>query len=356
MRSHTRSDQADNTYTLRSFSRPLQSLVYEQRKVFNPSWFQGSRETTQYFEGWYFKNVSADQKTIWSFIPGISLVENDTHAFVQAINGLTGETFYFRYPAEEFSFSSSAFEICVGKNFFSDKMFLLDLDNGKDKFKGEIIFHNTTDYPTWYARPGIMGWYRYVPFMECYHGVVSLDHTLKGTLEYNGDQLIFDDGRGYIEKDWGSSMPKSWIWMQTNHFDQEGTSFMLSVARIPWVGNTFTGFLGFFLHEEKILSFATYTGAKITNLEYSESESKITITGKKVEIAIHARKSEKEGSKAGTGGLKAPVFGNMERTIHESIDSVIDVTITKLSGEQLFKGRGRNSGFEMVGNLELLKL
>jgi len=356
MRSHSGSDQADNTFTLRSFSRPLQSLVYEQRKVFNPSWFQGSRETKQYFEGWYFKNVSADEKTVWSFIPGVSLVEEDTHAFVQAINGQTGDTYYFRYPAEEFSFSSSGFEVCIGKNYFSENMFLLDLDNGTDRFKGEITLENTTDYPTWYARPGIMGWYRYVPFMECYHGVVSLDHSLKGTLDHNETTVNFDGGRGYIEKDWGSSMPRSWIWMQTNHFDEEGTSFMLSVARIPWVGNTFTGFLGFFLHKGKILSFATYTGARIQNLEYSASGVRITIKGKKVVIDIHARKPEKKGTKTGTGGLKAPVFGNMERTIHESIDSVIDVTITELSGEQIFKGSGRNSGFEMVGDLELLKL
>ena len=23
-----------------------------------------------------------------------------------------------------------------------------------------------------------MGWYAWVPFMECYHGVLSLDHTI----------------------------------------------------------------------------------------------------------------------------------------------------------------------------------
>ncbi len=356
MTNNSGSDQTENTYTLHPFDRPLQSLVYEQRKVFNPSWFQGSRETKQYFEGWYFKNVSADEKSIWSFIPGISLVENDTHAFVQAINGQTGDTFYFRYPADEFSFSSTGFEICVGKNFFSDKLFVLDLDNGKDQFRGEIFLEEVTDYPTWYARPGIMGWYRYVPFMECYHGVVSLDHALKGALEFNGDVINFDGGRGYIEKDWGSSMPKSWIWMQTNHFEQSRTSFMLSVARIPWIGNTFTGFLGFFLHEGKILSFATYTGAQIENLAYSSTETKITIKGQKTIIDIYARKSDREGQKPANGGLKAPVFGNMERTIHESIDSEIDITISQLNGEQIFKGRGRNAGFEMVGDLELLKL
>ncbi|WP_243392439.1 MULTISPECIES: tocopherol cyclase family protein [unclassified Mesotoga] len=26
-------------------------------------------------------------------------------------------------------------------------------------------------------------------------------------------------GKGYIEKDWGRSLPDAWIWMQSNNFD-----------------------------------------------------------------------------------------------------------------------------------------
>ena len=32
-------------------------------------------------------------------------------------------------------------------------------------------------------KAGIMGWYRFVPFMQCYHGVVSLNHKLNGTFK-----------------------------------------------------------------------------------------------------------------------------------------------------------------------------
>ncbi len=200
-----------------------------------------------------------------------------------------------------------------------------------------------------------MGWYRYMPFMECYHGVVSLDHGLKGQLTYNGRILNFDHGRGYIEKDWGSSMPKAWIWMQSNHFEQEGTSFMLSVARIPWVSNTFTGFLGFFLHEGNIISFATYTGARVKNLQYSDKEVQLRIKGNKYVIDVHAKKSLAEGTKARKVGLKAPVLGNMNRVIHESIDAEISVTVKDKSGNVVFSGKGKNAGFEMAGYMELLK-
>lgn len=348
-------DETEKFFTLRDYGRPMRSLKYEHRKVFNAPWFQGSKETENYFEGWYFKNVSADGKNVWSFIPGISLVNDDSHAFVQAINGQTGETFYFRYPAEAFSFSSGGFEVCIGNSYFSDKMFLLDLDDGKNRFQGEVHINDSTTYPSWYKRPGIMGWYRYAPFMECYHGVVSLDHSLQGSIKHNDQEINLDGGRGYIEKDWGSSMPKAWIWMQTNHFDKEATSFMLSVARIPWVGNTFTGFLGFLLHEGKILSFATYTGARITDLQTTDSEVRLTITGKSNIIDINAKKSPREASKPGRGGLKAPVLGNMERVIHESIDAEIEVQVMDKNRNILFSGKGKHAGFEMVGDMSLLK-
>lgn len=349
------SDQTTKYFTLKDYGKPLQSIKYEHRKVFNAPWFQGSKERDNYFEGWYFKNVSADGQNVWSFIPGVSLVKNDSHSFVQAINGQTGETFYFRYPAQSFSFSSEGFEVCIGNSYFSDKMVLLDLDDGVNRFRGELHISESTTYPSWYKRPGIMGWYRYAPFMECYHGVVSLDHALQGSLQYNDQSIRFDAGRGYIEKDWGSSMPKAWIWMQTNHFETQGTSFMLSVARIPWVGNTFTGFLGFFLHKGKTLSFATYTGARITSIETTENDVQITIKGKSHIINIWAKKSPKENKKAGNGGLKAPVLGNMERIIHESIDAEISLQILNLNKEIIFSGTGKHSGFEMVGDMALLK-
>ena len=341
-------------FLLKPFQKP--AGIYELKKIFNPQWFQGNREDKKYFEGWYFKNVSADGNDSWSFIPGISINDGDSHAFVQAINGQTGETFYFRFQADEFAFSDDKFEVWVGKNYFSSEKFFLDLNDGTHSFNAEVFFEDITEFPVSISRPGIMGWYRYVPFMECYHGVVSLDHGLRGYIKHNDRQIDFTGGLGYIEKDWGSSMPKAWIWMQSNHFEETGTSFMLSVARIPWIGSTFTGFLGFFLHDNELINFATYTGAEISELSYTESEVNITIKGSKYLIHIHGVKAQLHDTKTEHGGLKAPVLGNMDRIIHESIDAEIHVTITDKEGNPVFSGTGRHSGLEFVGDLELLKL
>jgi tocopherol cyclase len=314
---------------------------YNFRKIFQPAWFQGNHNKKKYFEGWYFKIVSAGGQHTWAFIPGISHGKNNSHSFIQAINGKTGQTYYFNYEAQEFRSANNDFDTRVAQSRFTGNWFELKISEDGNHFEGKIKLHNAVRFPVSLLRPGIMGWYRYVPFMECYHGVVSLDHDLEGKLLINGQEIDFTGGKGYIEKDWGSSMPKAWIWMQTNHFQESQTSFMLSVARIPWIGSAFTGFLGFLLHHGKLYQFATYTGAKIKTLK---------VQGKQVEVLIQAKRFSVlvRGKSSSNGALKAPKFGNMDRVIHESVDAELFVTLFDQHGQIIFEGNGENAGLEVV--------
>ncbi len=325
-------------------TRNFPSLMYEWKKVFHPSWFQGSRRRKNYFEGWYLKSVSEDGGFSMVFIPGISMTSEDSHAFVQAIDGKTGRTWYFRYRLEEFSYSNQGFEVNVGPNLFSDERMVLYLRDEGDFFEGEFVFSGVKFFPVSLLQPGIMGWYRYVPFMECYHGVVSLDHYVDGTLTTAEGTHTLVRGRGYIEKDWGTSMPRSWVWMQSNHFETPGTSFMLSIAEIPWLGNTFTGFLGFFLHEGKLHRFATYTGAKISHLQYAENSVEVALRTSSLRIIVRGMSGKK-------GELAAPLLGAMDRIIHESVDASLQLDVFDRKGRHIFGGRGENAGLELTGKL-----
>lgn len=322
--------------------------MYDLKKIWNPSWFQGNRARKDYFEGWYFKQVSPDGAHSMAFIPGISLAAGDAHAFVQAIDGKTGQTWYFRYQPEEFAWSRHGFSVRVGESTFSRSHIELDLAGRNSRIRGRIGFSGQQTYRTSLVRPGIMGWYRYMPFMECYHGVVSMDHELDGKLSFDGREVDFSRGRGYIEKDWGSSMPKAWIWMQTNHFDQSGTSFMLSVADIPWIGRSFTGFLGYFLHDGRRHDFATWTGAGIHHIDNTREKTIVHIRGRGVSLQVTGRKNL-------SGTLMAPQKGAMQRIIHESVDAEIHIRLIDLNGHTLFDGWGRNAGFELVGDMDILK-
>lgn len=322
--------------------------VYDLKKIWHPSWLQGNRKTHNYFEGWYYKLVSADRLHSIAFIPGFSRDPSDTHAFVQVIDGTSGKSWYYRFPAADFHFSKKGFTVNIAGNHFSANQLSVNLQNEHGRFNAALDFKGLTPYPGSLLRPGIMGWYRYVPFMECYHGVVSLDHEIQGKVHVDENTLDFSGGRGYIEKDWGSSMPSSWIWMQTNHFDTPQTSFMLSVARIPWMKKAFTGFLGFFLYQNRRYDFATYTGAKITQLENTDSLIRIRIVTKSFTLDIN-------GEKGKDGKLKAPRSGNMQRVIHESINASIRLVMTDNKGHILYKGTGTNAGLELVDDISILK-
>ena len=81
-----------------------------------------------------------------------------------------------------------------------------------------------------------MGPFAYFPFMECFHGVLSMKHRVSGSIVVNSKELIFNNGIGYIEKDWGRSFPKRYLWLQCNDFSTEETSIMVSIADIPFLG------------------------------------------------------------------------------------------------------------------------
>lgn len=51
----------------------------------------------------------------------------------------------------------------------------------------------------------IMGPFRWIPFMQCRHEIISMRHNVAGTLKINREQLHFGKGIGYIEKDRGAS-------------------------------------------------------------------------------------------------------------------------------------------------------
>lgn len=305
-----------------------------------------------YFEGWYYKFVSEANRA-YAIIPGISLKKEKSFAFIQTINGENGKTTYTEFPIEEFHTTENPFSVSIGKNYFSfDRVELGD----RLPVEGQVGIINPRKYRAVLSRPGIMGWFRYVPFWECYHGVVSTGHKLSGSLNFGSERINFQNGNGYIEKDWGTSFPSSYIWMQSNNFEDEHHSFMLSLARIPWFGSHFRGFLGFLDLESRIITFSTYTGARIKINSIDEKSVFITVEGRGPGWNNSLKKGELlriEASRESVGHLLAPDIGAMDRRISESIDAEIHVEYLRF-GEVLYRGKTHNSGLEIVGDSQEL--
>ncbi len=317
--------------------------MYTIKRIFNPEIFQGKHKKNHYFEGWYFKLTDKTANNVIAVIPGVAISKNKEHAFIQFIDAKTGFSRYFNYPLSDFYYSENIFDIRIGNNTFSKYSIHLEIKADDFYLTGDVTFTNIISYPKSLGNPGIMGPFTFLPLMECRHGIVNINNELRGSLDYSGSLIDFTGGYGYVEKDWGKSFPHSWIWLQSNNFSRKDTSFMFSVASIPWLHREFEGLISFLKLEDSFLRFATYTGARIVDLK--ADKSKLSVSLKDSRHFLHIECEYAEG-----GLLKAPKKGLMEVEITESITSKVSVQLTDKSGRLLFEDIGNNTGLELVGN------
>lgn len=310
-------------------------------QIYHPEVFQGHLKKKNYFEGWFLKHCSKELDHVISVIPGIALDSTDSHAFIQIIDGISGETHYISYPVDSFHWDRRSFKIQVGQSTFSLEGIDLNIEDEAIDLKGKVSYANPVRFPGKIRSPGIMGWYTYVPFMECYHGIVSANHELQGKLDYKGIELQFSGGKGYIEKDWGISFPESWIWLQCNNFSSRDASLFISIAKIPWRGHFFMGFIAFLYLDGKFHQFSTYNSSTISSVSFDGTQLNIELNHKSHNLkAVVTRNS--------AGELRAPETGSMSRRIKESNDSVVEVWLENRKGKVIFHETGHRAGLEIM--------
>ena len=247
-----------------------------------------------------------------------------------------------RFDPSDFIPASGKFELRILDNFFSENKIRLNLP----EVKGELYFSENVKWPKKWYSPGIMGPYSFAPFMECYHGIVSMDHRISGTLRVDGEDINFDNGRGYIEKDWGHSFPDAYVWMQSNHFSEPGVSLFISAAKIPWLRNSFTGFIAAIWIHDRLIKFTTYNGTKLTKCRINKTKVEMVLENSSYRMEINAKRGY-------SATLASPILGFMDGRIDESMTAEIEINLTDLkSGKSIFKDTGRNAGLEAAGKIE----
>jgi tocopherol cyclase len=268
---------------------------------FNPPIFQGAGKTRQYFEGWYFKLIDADGKHAFAVIPGVSMdPAGHKKAFIQLLDGKAATAVFHTFPFTDFKASSQKFEVHIGDNYFSDKEIFVQLPD----WKADLSFTGQVPWPTPVWSPGIMGPFSFIPFMECYHGIVSMDHRISGRIIYENKEIDMDGGRGYMEKDWGRSFPAAYIWMQSNHFSTPGFSLKASVAKIPWIGSSFTGFIAGFWLQKQLIRFTTYNRSKVLRAAVGHQSVELELQHPSYLLQIKAQRER-------STELASPILGDM---------------------------------------------
>ncbi|MDP4133771.1 MAG: tocopherol cyclase family protein [Bacillota bacterium] len=306
-----------------------------------PELFQGRNKKRRYFEGWYFKQVSKDLKSSISIIPGISINSNDKHAFIQTITNINTdsvnrvETHYHKFLIDDFKYNDEPFSLEIGDNKFSLSKVELRLTD----IHGTVNFSDLTKIKVSKVFPNSMGYFAYLPIMECFHGIISMSHDLSGTLTLNEETIDFCNGKGYIEKDWGTSFPKEYIWIQSNNFSDSDASIMCSIANIPFFGASFQGFICNLTFGGKEYRFASYNHSKLTKVNDSKDVLNIAMVNSKFKLLLSAKMDV-------SGTLKSPKNGAMNNVIKEALNGTVDVRLINESGEIVFAGIGNPCGIE----------
>ena len=98
--------------------------------------FKGRYKKKSYFEGWYFRNQNDNE--VISFIPAFHIDDNgDKSTSIQVItNNFSNQ---IAYSIDAFAVSAKGFGIRIGKNIFTDKGILVDIETEKTTVKVSYI-------------------------------------------------------------------------------------------------------------------------------------------------------------------------------------------------------------------------
>lgn len=266
------------------------------------------------FEGWYFKHQKGSDAL--AFIPGRA----ESGAFIQMLSQEGSRQFNVK------DLRTDGGIIYAGGCEFSRSGCKISLPG----VSGEIVYGDLTPLCS-----DIMGPFKNLP-MECRHGVISMAHTLYGSLSVDGRTHSFDGGVGYIEKDSGTSFPRHYQWLQCNCFP-EPCSLMLSVAHIPFCGLSFTGCICAIIYAGREYRLATYKGVRILAAE----QGHVCLSQGRLLLEADIKNTQ------GGHPLLSPVKGQMSGTIRESSNAAVRVRLWH-RGKQVFDLESAGAMYEFV--------
>lgn len=279
------------------------------------------------FEGWYFK-LSGEALTI-AFIPEISTAEDGSQkGSLQVV--LTDRAYFFEYPYA--AQMKEQLYVVMGKNVFTDTCISLNFSMENLSINGMITFDDCDA-----KKFNVLGPLAFVK-MPCKHAVLSMESRLSGSLNINGKVFDFTGGKGYLEKDWGTSFPKKYLWTQCNDFsDGTDTRISAAIAEIPFGNRSLLGCYACIEHGGKKYKMATYLGAKAE--EMSEDGFRI----RQQSLIFEGRRTDKEQGVR----LKSPQNAQMTGETVELLECGMEYCLIK-HGQEIFRLKSNRASFEVL--------
>ncbi|MBK8442065.1 MAG: hypothetical protein IPL35_01030 [Sphingobacteriales bacterium] len=247
-------------------------IVSKWRAWRNTAMYQGWGKKQCHFEQWSYRLNDAASARSFLVTAGIAWdTPNNTAAAFIEIKDNKRPLFYQTFPLEAWQASHKNVEISIGDNFFSLHQIRLALPH----ISGTVEMQQLSPVAEQLSenRSTLSRLVR--PFPYCQE-VLSMRHTLQGTLHLDNETINWDGGVGYSDKLWGHTFPPHYLYLQSTQFRyDEEVSFMLAMFPAKENQNELSNFIGVLYHEGDVYSFTPYNDTDI---------KKATIQGEAAEI------------------------------------------------------------------------
>lgn len=251
-----------------------QELAHDNAEVKGMRYFHGVKGKKNSYEGWYFKHQGKNHSL--ALIPSICTDESGKpSAQVQIVT----EKKSWTVPISMCEFNSEEDQLSVrmDNSYFTERGCTLNIHVKGLDLTGRIEYDELM-----YLDKDIMGPFRFMPKMETRHGIVSLYHTLSGSIKINKETWDFNQGIGYVEMDWGTTFPKQYVWTHAAWKDTYENCIVAAAAQVPVLNFNFNGFIGCLLYQGQQVVIASYFGAKVKEM----SSEKIVVEQKQMRLEI----------------------------------------------------------------------
>lgn len=196
-----------------------------------------------------------------------------------------------------------------------------------------------------------MGIYNHLPFMECYSQVCAIDGDIEeGHLKINGQVIDFSNGKYYIEKNWGKSFPTSWIWVQSNNFENHRATVTCSLGIVPFpLIKEFRGFLIGVTVDHKFYPFTTMNNSKL-NITVCDRDIILCATHDNLQLILKTKSKPEDFVEC-----YGPKNGKMSPILEETLKGEVEMTLINTQKNLLiYHGIGKACGIEYGGDFSKL--
>ncbi len=225
----------------------LQALQRQPRLQTPHSGYHWDGITRSYFEGWYFRVTLPEIAQTFAFMYSIEDPiggQSNSGGAVQIL-GIDEEYLSRSFPdVKQFRTSYNSLELEHWRETKKEGYKVTASLN-----QGCIYAPRHQQYCRWeyqvqplygWGNPRLTqqataGWLSYLPVFDPGWQILMAHGLATGWLEWQGRKYDFTDAPAYCEKNWGTSFPKKWFWINCNSFTHEYNLALTAVGAVRQV-------------------------------------------------------------------------------------------------------------------------